>query len=128
MQGQHIFSFDGKHLTFPGNCNYLLARDALHGNFTVAGTYLSGQLTAITISDQTDMITIKKGCQSSVNGAGTEFPIRRKHITALRETWGFRVILDAGVKVECDSELTVCSVDISGFYHGRIRGLLGNNI
>lgn len=67
VQGQHIFTFDGNHITFPGKCDYLLARDALDGNFTLVGTYTNGLLTAITLSDKSDSITIKKGGQVLYN-------------------------------------------------------------
>lgn len=67
VQGQHIFTFDGKHLTFPGNCNYLLVRDAVNGNFSVVGTFNNGLLTAITFADKTDTITFKKGGQVLLN-------------------------------------------------------------
>lgn len=66
-QGQHIFTFDGKHLTFPGNCNYLLARDSVNGNFTVAGTYTKGLLTAISLTQASDTITLRKGGQVLLN-------------------------------------------------------------
>lgn len=61
IQGQHIFTFDEKHLTFPGNCKYLIARDAVNGNFTIIGTFENGFLNAITLSDKEDSITLKKG-------------------------------------------------------------------
>lgn len=67
VQGQHIFTFDGKHLTFPGNCKYLLARDAVNGNFTIVGTYTNGLLSAITLADNQDSITLKKGGQVFLN-------------------------------------------------------------
>lgn len=66
-QGQHIFTFDGKHLTFPGKCNYVLAKDEVDGNFTISGTYTNGLLTAITLADKSESITIKKGGQVLLN-------------------------------------------------------------
>ena len=33
--GQHIFTFDGRHLTFPGTCSYVLAQDFINGNFSI---------------------------------------------------------------------------------------------
>lgn len=63
VQGQHIFTFDGKHITFPANCKYLLARDAVNGNFTIAATFASGQLSAITYADKHNVVTLKKGGQ-----------------------------------------------------------------
>lgn len=73
VQGQHIFTFDGKHLTFPGNCKYLLARDAVNGNFTIVGTYTNGLLSAITLADNHDSITLKNGGQVLLNNGKRRF-------------------------------------------------------
>lgn len=70
-QGQHIFTFDGKHLTFPGNCNYLLAHDAVDGGFSVVGTYTNGLLTAISLTEGADTITLKQHGQVLVNNGKT---------------------------------------------------------
>lgn len=67
VQGQHIFTFDGKQLTFPGKCNYLLARDALNGNFTLAGSYKDGLLASITLADKHDSVTLLAGGKVKAN-------------------------------------------------------------
>lgn len=67
IQGQYIFTFDGKLVTFPGNCKYLLARDAANGNFTLVGTFVNGYLNSITLADKHDSVTIKKGGQVQLN-------------------------------------------------------------
>lgn len=67
VQGQHIFTFDGRHVTFPGKCDYLLARDSLDGNFSVVGSYSNGLLNAVTLFDRTESITLKKGGQVLLN-------------------------------------------------------------
>ncbi|XP_017768375.1 PREDICTED: apolipophorins [Nicrophorus vespilloides] len=126
VQGQHIFTFDGKHVTFPGKCNYLLTRDAVNGNFSVAGTYTNGIMTAITVTDKTDSITIKKGGQCMLNKDSTDFPIRRSQMEAFRLYTTVNVVSKAGINVRCDLQLTSCVFSVSGFYHGQLRGLLGN--
>ncbi|XP_068902272.1 apolipophorins [Tenebrio molitor] len=125
-QGQHIFTFDGKHLTFPGNCNYLLAHDAVEGGFSVIGTYSNGLLTAISLTEGTDTITLKQHGQVLVNNAPAEFPARKNKIAAFRNTERIVLASAYGVKVVCGPELVVCSVTASGFYHGQVKGLLGN--
>lgn len=79
VQGQYIFTFDGKLVNFPGNCKYLLARDAVNGNFTLVGTYLNGHLNSITLADHHDSVTIKKGGQVQLNN-GEFFENRIEHI------------------------------------------------
>lgn len=125
-QGQHIFTFDGKHITFPGKCDYLLARDALDGNFTIIGTYSNGLLTAITIYDKSESVTLKKGGQILVNNANSELPVIKPDLVAWRTYNSVTIKLTAGVKVTCGLQLITCGVLIDGFYHGRVRGLLGD--
>nr|CAI5824604.1 unnamed protein product [Callosobruchus analis] len=126
VQGKHIFTFDGKHLTFPANCKYLFASDAVNGNFTLAGTYANGELSSISLADPQDVITIEKGGKVLLNGAPTELPTRRANLAAFR---GYEMITlksTYGVEVICSEDLAGCGVIMSGFYHAQVKGLLGN--
>lgn len=125
-QGQHVFTFDGRHITFPGNCKYLLARDALNGYFTLAGTYSNGLLSSITLSNGKDQITIKKGGQVVLNNSPSDLPVRQPGIAAYRNYYVITLRTDSGVEVLLSPDLTVAVVKLSGFYHAQIRGLLGN--
>ncbi|XP_025837556.1 apolipophorins isoform X3 [Agrilus planipennis] len=125
-QGQHIFTFDGKHITFPGKCNYLLAGDAENGNFSLVGTYTNGILTAITLSVNDEIVTLKKGRQALLNNAAADLPISTPHISAYSLYESVHLKSKAGILVVCGPELVVCGVHISGFYHGQLKGLLGN--
>lgn len=125
-QGQHIFTFDGKHITFPGKCDYLLARDALDGNFSIIGSYTNGLLTAITLYDKTDSVTLKKGGQVLLNNANSELPIIKKTLVAYRNYESVTLKSLYGVRITCGLQLVTCGVTIDGFYHGRVRGLLGD--
>lgn len=126
VQGQHIFTFDGKHLTFPGSCNYLLARDALNGNFTIAGTYVNGFLTELTVADKNDAVTIKKDGGCSVNNAPSEYPVSKKTMTVTKDYNSIQIRSKFGVHVVCSVDLMGCLISINGFYHGQTKGLLGN--
>ncbi|KAF5283201.1 hypothetical protein FQA39_LY17393 [Lamprigera yunnana] len=125
VQGQHIFTFDGKHMTFPGDCKYLLSRDAVNGNFTIVGTLTKGLLTALTFSDKTHLVTLKKG-GLLLNNAATEFPIRFPGLDVFRINEVIQLKSKTGVTIICDDELLVCTVTVSGYYHSQLRGLLGN--
>ncbi|KAL1502570.1 hypothetical protein ABEB36_007695 [Hypothenemus hampei] len=125
VQG-HVFSFDGKHLTFPGKCNYLLARDAVNGNFTLAGTYKDGVLTSITLVDDQGSVTLLPGEKIKANHEAVELPYRKPTIAAYRDYETISLVSTAGILVNCQPELLGCVVRVSGFYHGQIRGLLGN--
>ncbi|RZC36402.1 apolipophorin, partial [Asbolus verrucosus] len=125
-QGQHIFTFDGKHLTFPGKCNYVLARDAVDGNFTIVGSYNNGLLTAISLTQGSDTVTLKKHGQVTLNNAPAELPVRKPNVAAYRNNERIVLVSSYGARVTCGPELVVCAINLSGFYHGKIRGLLGN--
>ncbi|XP_066261681.1 apolipophorins isoform X2 [Euwallacea similis] len=126
IQGQHIFTFDGKHITFPGKCNYLFARDAVNGNFTVAGSYKDGHLASITLSDESGSVTLLQGGKVKANDKVVDLPRREPTLAAYRNYETITLVTTAGVLVECPPDLIGCVVRVSGFYHGQIRGLLGN--
>lgn len=126
VQGQHIFTFDGKHLTFPGKCNYLLSRDALNGNFTIIAKLDNGVLTAITFNDKTDTVTIKKGGQVLVNKVASEYPVVKPDLRVKQKNSVIKIQSSAGVRINCDVTLQGCEFIVSGFYHGQLKGLLGN--
>ncbi|CAH1965494.1 unnamed protein product [Acanthoscelides obtectus] len=126
VQGQHIFTFDGNHLTFPANCKYLFARDAVNGNFTLVGTYANGELSSISLADRTDIITIEKGGKVLLNGAPTELPTRKENIAVYRGYAMLTIKSTYGVELYCSDDLAGCGVILSGFYHAQVKGLLGN--
>lgn len=70
--GGYIVTFDGKHYVFPGTCNYILAQDIKDGNFSVVGEYANGNLVSVTVTDPTDVITIKSNGNVSI--ARTHIP------------------------------------------------------
>lgn len=57
--GGHFFTFDGRHLTMPGTCTYILAQDMQDGNFSVVANYNNGNLISVTITEPKESITLK---------------------------------------------------------------------
>lgn len=126
IQGQHIFTFDQRHLTFPGTCSYVFARDFVNGNFTIVGSFKAGILDSLTFSDKKDVVTVKKAHEVTLNGAATEMPIRRKDLEVFRLYETVNIVSKSGVRIVCEPHLLGCGIYVSGFYHGQMRGLLGN--
>ncbi|XP_046751140.1 apolipophorins [Diprion similis] len=122
-----FFSFDGSGLALPGRCSYVLAQDARDGNFSIVAQLRNGKLTAVTIAEPTESITIQSTGRILVNNQPADFPASTKNLHASLHYPRIRVVSEYGITLDCDSESgLVCSVHVSGFYHGRLRGLLGN--
>ncbi|XP_041983389.1 apolipophorins [Aricia agestis] len=128
VNGQHIFTFDGRHLTFPGTCRYVLAHDHVDRNFTLLIQLANGSPKALILEDKSGAtIELKENGQVALNGAGHGYPVIEKDVFAFRQTNG-RIGLGStyGLMAFCTSKLEVCYIEISGFYLGKLRGLLGD--
>ncbi|KAJ8707317.1 hypothetical protein PYW08_010569 [Mythimna loreyi] len=128
VNGQHIFTFDGRHLTFPGNCRYVLAHDHVDRNFTLLIQLVNGQPKALVLEDKSGTIVeLKDNGQVTLNGAAHGFPVMEKDTFAYREASG-RIGLGTtyGAKAICSTKLEVCYIEVNGFYLGKLRGLLGD--
>ncbi|XP_012266095.2 apolipophorins [Athalia rosae] len=127
IDGGHFFTFDGRHLTLPGQCSYVLARDARDGNFSVVGEFDNGKLNSVTVTEPTESITIQSAGTILVNNHPAEFPASTKNLQAHLKEPLTLIKSDYGVEVHCvrNGPLS-CSVRVSGFYHGKVRGILGN--
>ncbi|KAL0810218.1 hypothetical protein ABMA28_011000 [Loxostege sticticalis] len=128
VNGQHIFTFDGRHLTFPGTCRYVLAHDYVDRNFTLVMQLANGAPKAIGLVDKSGKtVEIKDNGQVALDGQAHGFPVIEEDVFAFREPAG-RVGIGSkyGVMVFCAPKLEGCYVEISGFYLGKLRGLLGD--
>ncbi|XP_063834944.1 apolipophorins isoform X2 [Ostrinia nubilalis] len=128
VNGQHIFTFDGRHMTFPGACRYVLAHDYVDRNFTIVLQLAAGAPKAIGLVDKSGKtVEIKDNGQVAVDGATHGFPVIEGDMFAFREPNG-RVGFGSryGVLVRCSPKLEGCLIEVSGFYLGKLRGLLGD--
>lgn len=58
--------------------------------------------------------------------APAELPVRSADLAAYRNYHIVTLRSTAGVAVFCTPDLLGCSISVSGYYHGHIKGLLGN--
>lgn len=65
--------------------------------------------------------------QILVNNKPADFPTSTKNLHAFLLTPTAHIKSDYGVHVVCSYKLPlICTVRVSGFYHGKLRGLLGD--
>lgn len=126
-EGGHFFTFDGKHITLAGSCDYVLSQDTKDGNFSIVGTFNNGQLNAITITAPGESITLKSDGNILVDNKPAEYPASTKNLHAFMILPIVNVKSDYGVHIACNQKTPmICSVRVSGFYHGKLKGIFGN--
>lgn len=127
VDGGHFFTFDGNHFGIPGDCTYVLAQDIQDGNFSVVANFNKGNLISVTVTEPKESITLKNNGNILVNNKPADFPASTKNLHAFVITPTVHIKSDYGVHVTCSYKLPlVCTVRVSGFYHGKLRGLLGD--
>lgn len=123
--GQHIFTFDGKHITYPGDCSYIISQDIMNNNFTLIGNLKQGKLKSIVLIDKSNQIEVDNQGIVKLNDQNTDLPVHDKDIHVWRDYYSITLLSQYGVEVFCTIDLRTCHVTVSGYYQGRVRGLLG---
>ncbi|KAK1130809.1 hypothetical protein K0M31_018919 [Melipona bicolor] len=125
--GGHFFTFDGRHLSLSGTCNYILAQDMQDGNFSVVANFNSGNLISITITEPKESITLKNNGNILVNNKPADYPTSTKNLHAYLVPPFGNVKSDYGVQLTCTNKAPmICTVHVSGFYLGKLRGIFGD--
>ncbi len=121
---QHFTTFNGRHFDFVGPCTYLLARDFLTHNFTLAVQYISSRgkpyasVLQLIIDDvQWDLDLANRTVR--VDGISQMLPTfgsSIKHGTAAFYENGKFVIesFAKGIRLECIAAYDVCTFTLSG--------------
>lgn len=123
--GSHFFTFDGRHFTFPGSCQYVLASDFVDGNFSIVANVENGKLKAVTLMDK-DVVELNDKGVVTLNGKATDLPLHKNDVHVWRRFYTVNLLTTYGASVMCTTDLKVCHFTVSGFYLGKLRGLLGN--
>lgn len=124
--GSHIFTFDGRHMTFPGVCSYILARDFVGANFSIIANLNNGKLKSISLTDKSGYIEVNSNGLLKSKEKDVEYPFHTGTLHAWRNYHTISILTEYGAEVQCSDDLKTCHVRVSGFYSGKTRGLLGN--
>lgn len=127
IDGQYLFTYGGRLVTLSGSCQYVVAEDVVGGNFTVAANIANGKLRSIGIVDKSgESVEVNQEGLVTLNGAQVELPLYGSSVFAWRRYYGVQLLSKYGVRVHCTTDLNVCHIFVNGFYHNKLRGLLGN--
>ncbi|KAH8265029.1 hypothetical protein KR026_004353 [Drosophila bipectinata] len=127
VDGQHVFTFDGQHFDFLGNCKYILAQDSVNNNFSIVAQITNGKLKAITLTDGDGKFAeIADSGALKINGNSVEYPQHFSGIHAWRRYYTIHLHSEYGVSLTCTTDLKVCHIKVNGYYTSKTRGLFGN--
>lgn len=125
VDGSNYFTFDGRYIKFSGDCEYILARDFSEGNFSIVVNVKEGKMKSITVGDKNGWIEVNSDTGLKFKDKDSEFPIHEKTLHAWRNFNTFSILTQFGAGIECTVDLNMCHVEVSGFYSGKTRGLMG---
>lgn len=126
--GEYLFTFTGEQLTVAGDCQYVLAKDMIDGNFTVVANIAGKKLQSIGITDKSGQsVEINASGKATLNDKPTELPVNEQSLHAWRTYHAIGAVSTYGVHLDCALDLSVCRVFVNGYYHGKLRGLLGKS-
>lgn len=126
----HVMTFDGKVYSVPAYANeqqtYVLAHDYIDRNFT-----LLVQKKIITLVVRNMSVAIDDENVVHINGLPTlqELPYQTrvsKELTIMAKGPWVNVTSTKGMALSCHVDQFLCIFHLSGWYHGKSRGLLGN--
>ncbi|CAH1391672.1 unnamed protein product [Nezara viridula] len=124
--GTEVITYDGLHMNIQGTCSYILSEDYKDRNFSLVGQMQNGALQSLTLTAGKDSIEIRSTGTPLVNGQASTFPAHAGELWAWKRPQLIGFASKAGVVVMCSHNLDNCGIEVSGFYFGRLRGLLGN--
>ncbi|KAK4878787.1 hypothetical protein RN001_011293 [Aquatica leii] len=119
----HVFTFDGMHVTLQGECNLLMVKDVIDGNFSITAHY-NGSIASLTFTDKNAKVVIEAdGDVTSLRYPDHSKPQRDIEIVKKFD----RITINSrfGVELKCDLNLVTCIVKVSGYYHAHLKGILG---
>ncbi|XP_076760898.1 apolipoprotein lipid transfer particle [Xylocopa sonorina] len=131
---QHFVTFDGRHVNFAGPCTYLLARDFVRDSFTILLRYqlradrrVAHNIIVLLGNEVLELDIFNDSIKLGTTG-DLALPIELENgdtyiyqtesvVTVQRKQNQFRL--------ECYLKFDLCTLELSGWYHGKIGGILG---
>ena len=129
--GKHFLTFDGHLYDFTGRCSYLLAGDFIDNTFTITINYpprdggASGKA-SFTVRHGAHRVDIQPDFRVLLDGRSAELPVITAHTAVYWELGTLHVVNYHGMRLSCEMPYDICTVSISGWYHGKVKGLLGS--
>ncbi|RUS82211.1 hypothetical protein EGW08_010025 [Elysia chlorotica] len=127
---QHVITFDKHEYDFLSKCSHVLTRDTLKDKFSVVVNYNSRPkkdgVESICFTIEDNHVEVSHDYKLTVNNQGVEMPYTSDKVKVVREGDFVRVQYIHGLEVLCNPKLDLYKVTVSGWYHGRLAGLLGH--
>lgn len=128
VNGEFIFTFTGEQFNVAGDCQYVLAKDMVDGNFTIVAKIAGKKLQSIGVADKSGQsVEVNANGQIALDDKTTEYPVHEQTLYAWRKYHSIGVFSSYGVYIDCALDLTVCQVSVNGYYHSKLRGLFGKS-
>ena len=120
-----IKTFDGRQYTFTANCSYLLLKDFNHERFSVVANFENNIRRSIDVKFSNNEFKMKREGQILWNRKMVDLPIIHKETYISREGNKLIILNEKGLRISCNIISQVCIFKISGWYFGKVGGLLG---
>lgn len=127
VDGTQVFTFNGNQLDLQGNCQYVLAQDVVDGNFSIVAQIVDKKLKSISIIDKSgESLQVNNDGKVLKNNKPTDLPVLGTELFAHRSFHSVHLLSLYGVRIHCTPNLNVCHLVVNGYYHNKLRGILGN--
>ncbi|CAG7820252.1 unnamed protein product [Allacma fusca] len=126
----HYFTFDKKYFRFSGECSYVLVADLLHKNFSLLVNYenrdgdIRKKSYSLVSGDRSIEIDTSN-MKVSLDGRKSELPLEVGPTFIRRMPNGLEIFDTRGFQMTCSQTPAVCTITVSGWYFGKVGGLLG---
>jgi len=129
IEGTHFQTFDGIVKPFGSACQFLLTSDFVDNRFTVAIDIQKkdkNTTQSLIVTDGKDTVVISGGPSIYVNGKKSDPTVAGAFTVKQTNYW--TSVKGKGLRVSClrNEDKQVCEIAVSGYYHGKLRGVLGN--
>ncbi|CAL8077850.1 unnamed protein product [Orchesella dallaii] len=126
----HYYTFDKKYFHFAGECSYVLVADLLHNGFSFIVNYQSrdGAIRKKSYSIALKNHNIEFDTETfkvTVDSKKVELPIKVDSVYIRRQETRLDVYDTRGYQITCTLSPSVCTFTTSGWYYGKLAGLLG---
>ncbi|ODN05278.1 Apolipophorin [Orchesella cincta] len=126
----HYYTFDKKYFRFAGECSYVLVADLLHNGFSFIVNYQSrdGAIRKKSYSIALKNHNIEFDAETfkvTVDSRKVELPVKVGTVYIRRQETRLDVYDTRGYQITCTLSPSVCTFSTSGWYYGKLAGLLG---